>query len=269
MTTDTDAVAVITGASEGIGRALAYELASGEEYRRLVICARNADRLEELAAELRTRNCEVLCVAFDVTDPRQCEELVRRTLDHFGRLDTLFNNAGATMWARFRDVTDLDVFRKVMDVNYFGALYCTHAAMDALVASKGRLVVIASVAGLTGVPTRTGYAASKHAVIGLFESLRIELADSGVTVTIVAPDFVVSSIHRRALTADGTPLGQSPMKENRIMSAERCARMIAVATNKRQRLLVTSWRGRAGRFVRLLAPRLIDRIAARAIDKGQ
>jgi NAD(P)-dependent dehydrogenase (short-subunit alcohol dehydrogenase family) len=269
MTTPTNAVALITGASEGIGRALALELANGEDYPRLIISARNADRLEQLAGQMRKLNCEVLCVATDVSDPTQCQHLVQRTIEHFGRLDTLFNNAGATMWATFREITDLDVFRKVMDVNYFGALYCTHAAIEPLIASGGRIVVVASVAGLTGVPTRSGYAASKHAVIGLFESLRIELADTGVSVTIVAPDFVVSSIHRRALTADGTPLGTTPMKESRIMSAERCAALIAAATKKRQRILITSWRGRAGRLLRLVAPKLIDSIAARAIEKGQ
>jgi short-subunit dehydrogenase len=130
-------------------------------------------------------------------------------------------------------------------------------------------VVVASLAGLTGVPTRTGYAASKHAVFGFFESLRIELIDTGVSVTIVAPDFVVSEIHRRAVGPDGRPLGESPMQEARIMSAEECARLMARAVERRQRLLVMSLRGKLGRFVRLIAPGLIDRIALRAVQAGK
>lgn len=267
MTNDSPCVALITGASEGIGRALALHLATHGEYSGIVITARSEARLASLAEAIRATGCDVLSVATDITDAAACTALVRQTLAHFGRLDTLFNNAGATMWAPFRD-TDLEVFGRVMAVNYFGVLNCTHAALDALIANRGRLVLVASVAGLTGVPSRTGYAASKHAAIGLFESLRIELEETGVSVTIVAPDFVVSNIHRRAMTADGSALGETPMRENKIMSAQRCAQLIAEAAHRRQRLLVTSWRGRIGRYVRLIAPRLIDRIAARAIDKG-
>jgi short-subunit dehydrogenase len=126
-------------------------------------------------------------------------------------------------------------------------------------------VAVASMAGLTGVPERTGYAASKHAQVGFFESLRIELQGSGVDVTLIAPDFVVSQIHRRALGADGKPLGASPMVEPRIMTSEQCARLIRGAMQRRQRLLVTSLRGKLGRVVKAFAPGLIDRIAARAI----
>ena len=269
MVNENDRVAVVTGASEGIGRALALRLSSGTQYSRVVVCARNKERLESLAQTMRATGCKVLCVKTDITDADACVSLIAQTLEHFGRLDTLFNNAGATMWAMFRDTTELDVFRRVMDVNYFGALYCTHAALDALIATQGRLVLVASVAGLTGVPARTGYAASKHAVIGLFESLRIELADTGVSVTIVAPDFVVSNIHRSALTGDGSQLGKSPMRESKIMSADRCADLILEATQARKRLSITSWRGKIGRVLRLVAPRLIDRIAAKAIQQGK
>jgi short-subunit dehydrogenase len=120
-------------------------------------------------------------------------------------------------------------------------------------------------AGLTGVPERSAYAATKHAMVGFFDSLRIELEGSGVTVTVVAPDFVRSEIHKRALGPDGRPLGESPMRQDRIMSAEDCARLMVRAIEKRQRLLVTSARGRFGRWLKLIAPRAIDRIAARAI----
>jgi len=120
-------------------------------------------------------------------------------------------------------------------------------------------------AGLTGVPERSGYAASKHALVGFFESLRIELAGSGVDVTIVAPDFVVSEIHRRAIGPDGRPLGVTPMRESHLMSAAQCAQLILKAMRRRDRLLITSARGRFGRWARLIVPAMVDRIAARAI----
>ena len=141
----------------------------------------------------------------------------------------------------------------------------TAAALPHLRASRGLLVAVASIAGLTGVPERTGYAASKHAMVGFFESLRIELQGTGVDVTIVAPDFVVSQIHRRAIGPDGHALGQTPMQEARIMTAEECARLIVPAMSRRQRLLITSARGRLVRWARLLVPRRVDRLAARAI----
>jgi short-subunit dehydrogenase len=190
---------------------------------------------------------------------------VARTLERFGTLDVLVNNAGITMWSRFDEIRDLGVFTRLLAVNYLGAVYTTAAALPHLKASGGLIVAVASIAGLTGVPERTAYAGSKHAMVGFFESLRIELAGSGVGVTIVAPDFVVSEIHRRALGPDGAPLGETPMQETRIMSAEECARQIAGAMRRRQRLLVTSARGRLGRWARLIVPAMVDRIAARAI----
>ena len=146
---------------------------------------------------------------------------------------------------------------------------CARDALPALKRSRGRLVAVTSLAGLTGLPNHTGYAASKHAVVGFFDSLRIELAGSGVSVTLVAPDFVVSEIHRRAAGPDGRPLGRSTLLESRIMTAEQCAQHIVKATQKRQRLRTLSLRGRMGRYVRLIAPGLIDAIAARAVRLGK
>jgi short-subunit dehydrogenase len=169
------------------------------------------------------------------------------------------------MWSRFDALSDLSVFARLLATNYLGAVYATAAALPTLKASGGLIVAVASVAGLTGVPERSGYAASKHALVGFFESLRIELAGSGVDVTIVAPDFVVSEIHRRAVGPDGRPLCTSPMQESRIMSADECARLMVGALRRRDRLLITSARGRFSRWARLIAPAVVDRIAARAI----
>lgn len=254
---------ILTGASEGIGRALALELA--RRGARQVLAARNSERLASVCAECAALGGSTVPAATDVSDREACRALVSRAIEEFGRLDVLINNAGVTMWTKFEEVTELDIFATLMRVNYLGAVYLTKFALPHLKETQGRLVVVSSVAGMTGVPTRTGYSASKHAVIGFFDSLRIELAGTGVSVTNVAPDFVRSEIHRRAMTGSGEALGRSPLANTKIMSAETCARIVADATEKRRRLVITSARGRIGRWVRLVAPGLIDKIAARAI----
>jgi short-subunit dehydrogenase len=254
---------VITGGSEGIGRALACELAP--DGPKLVLAARDPQRLEDAAAACRARGAEVLAVPTDVADERACRALIERAVERFGGIDVLVNNAGITMWTRFDAVQDLAAFQHIMRVNYLSGVYATAAALPHLKKSRGLIVAVASMAGLTGVPERSGYAASKHAQVGFFESLRIELAGTGVDVTVIAPDFVVSQIHRRALGPDGKPLGASPMVEPRIMSAEQCARLMRGAMQRRQRLLITSFRGKLGRLFKTFAPRLIDALAARAI----
>lgn len=262
-----DHVVLLTGASEGIGRALALQLASVRA--RLVLAARNTARLEEVAALCRARGAEAIAVTTDVASEPQCRALVEAALERFGRLDVLVNNAGATMWSTLAGLEDLDLLERLMRVNYLGAAWITRHALPALIASRGRIVAISSVAGLTGVPTRTGYAASKHAMFGFFDSLRIELAATGVSVTVVAPDFVLSEIHRRASGPDGQPLGTSPMQEARIMSAEACARIVLDAAWRRRRLALTSWRSRALRWLRLVAPGTVDAMAARAIERAR
>ena len=254
---------IITGASEGIGWALALELAP--QAPRLVLAARNRERLESLAKECEAAGATTLVCRCDITGKADCETLVRNSIDRFGQIDILVNNAGATMWAEFSEVSDLLVFRELMDINYLGAVYCTHFALPYLLESGGLIVAVASLAGLTGVPSRPGYAAINHAMVGFFDSLRIELRTTGVGVCIIAPDFVVSQIHRRARKGDGEIMGDTPMQEARIMSAEDCAALIAGAMRKRQRLLITSVRGKLGRWLKLIAPALIDRIAERAI----
>lgn len=259
----TDRVVIVTGASEGIGRALALELA--RDRPRLVLAARDRARLESVAAEARALGAECHVVPTDVAERASCEALVATTLAICGRIDALVCNAGATMWARFDALADLDVFERLMRVNYLACVWLTHAALPALRSARGRLVAVASVAGLSGIPERTAYAASKHAVVGFCDSLRIELAGSGVSVTVVAPDFVVTKAHERATGPDGRPLGASPLRRERVMTAEECARLIVRAMARRERLLITSARGRLARWLKLLAPGLVDRIAARAI----
>lgn len=254
---------LITGASEGIGRALALTLAAGGAD--LVLAARSMSRLQEAAAACAALGAQVEVVATDVARAEDCLHCVTRAVARFGRLDILVNNAGITMWARLDEISDFAVYERLMAVNVLGTVRMTAAALPHLKTSRGLLVGVASIAGLTGVPERTGYAASKHAMVGFFESLRIELRGSGVAVTIIAPDFAVSQIHRRAIGADGLPLGHTPMDEDRIMTAEECAVLIAGAMRRRQRLLITSVRGRFARWARLIVPGLVDSLAARAI----
>src|SRR5215469_15158959 len=263
MDTFTGKTVLITGASEGIGRALALALAP--EKPRLALNARNEARLAAAARECTARGAEVLALPGDVARQEDCAQLVAGTLARFGGLDALVNNAGITMWSRFDEISDLSVFARLLAVNYLGAVYTTAAALPHLKATHGLIVAVASLAGITGVPERTAYAASKHAMVGFFESLRIELSGSGVDVTIVAPDFVVSELHRRAIGPDGAPLGKTPMQESRIMTPEDCARLIMGAMRRRDRLLITSVRGWVGRWARLIVPATVDRIAARAI----
>ena len=258
---------IVTGASSGIGRALCLALA--DQRAHLVLSGRDEVRLEQAAEACRARGAEALSVRADVTVPAQCQILVARAVERFGGVDVLVNNAGIGMIALFDEVRDLSVFESVMRVNYLGAVYATWHALPELKRSRGQIVAVASLAGLNGVPYRTGYSASKHAMIGFFDSLRIELRDTGVSVTVVAPDFVLSEIQKRAFGPDGKPLGRSPLQEDKIMTAERCAAEIVRAMEKRQRLMLGSLRGRLGRWVRLVAPGFIDRVALRAAREGK
>jgi NAD(P)-dependent dehydrogenase (short-subunit alcohol dehydrogenase family) len=256
-------VVIVTGASEGIGRAFCQELAPRRP--RLVLAARNVQRLESLAEECLRLGAQALVVPTDVTDEASCRALIDAAVAQFGRIDVLVNNAGGTMWTRLDEVGDLSIYERLMRLNYLGSVYPTFHALPHLKRARGRIVAVSSMAGLIGVPTRTGYAASKHAVVGFFDSLRVEVADAGVSVTVVCPDFVVSEIHKRALGPDGQPLGDNPMAQSRIMSAQECARLMIEAIGRRDRLLVTSGRGKFARWLKLLAPGRIDVMAARAI----
>jgi short-subunit dehydrogenase len=258
---------VVTGASSGIGKALCLALAP--QRPRLVLAARDATRLEEVAGQSRAAGADTLVVPTDVTSEEECRRLVQQTVERFGALDVLVNNAGIGMLARFDELTDLSVYDRLMKVNYLGCVYLTFHALPHLKKSRGQIVVMASVAGLTGAPTRTGYAASKHAVFGFFDSLRIELDGTGVSVTIVAPYFVATEIRRRAAGRDGKAVATSPLKEDELMTAEECAALTVRGMERRQRLVITNWRGHFARLVRIFAPGLVDRIALKAVRDGR
>ena len=258
-------VVIITGASSGIGAELALQLA--EQGAWLALGARDESRLNAVAQDCRQRGGRALVVKTDVTDPAQCAALVAATVKEYGRLDTLINNAGVGMWARFEDVQDLALFEKIMRVNYLGSLYCAFYALPHLKNSRGRFVAVSSLAGKTGVPARSGYAASKYALSGFLDSLRIELMETGVTVTIAFPDFVATPIRKSNFGADGQPLRASPMNERGLMSAEECARHILRGAADRKREVVMTPRGRMIGCGKLIAPGLVDRLTATAIAR--
>jgi short-subunit dehydrogenase len=260
-------VVVITGGSAGIGRELALQLASQGAW--LVLAARDAPLLDAAAGEARELGGRAIGVPTDVGVESQCRTLIERAVAEYGRIDTLINNAGISMHARFDELGSVEPLERVMQINYFGSVYCTHYALPYLKRSRGRIVAVSSLAGKVGVPTRSAYAGSKHAMAGFFDSLRIELADDGVSVTVVYPGFVATDIASRGIGPEGKVLGHRPIDKNAVMSVEECAQQIIRAAAQRRRQLLMTRRARIGQWVRLIAPELIDRVAARAIERGR
>ncbi len=260
-----DHVVVVTGASRGIGRALALQLA--EQRALLALAARDEDRLEAVADECRGHGARVIVVPTDVTERLECQSLMEQTASTLGAIDTLINNAGISVVARFEDIQDLSLADRVMTVNYLGSVYCTHYALPHLKAAGGRIVGVSSLTGKSGVPLRSVYAASKHAMAGFFDSLRIEVRKYGVSVTMAYPDFVQTEVRERALGPDGKPVGLGPAGQSNFMTAERCAQIILEAAAKRKREVIMSARGRAGVWLKLIAPSLLDRMARRAMER--
>ena len=261
---------ILTGASAGIGRALALSLA--QQGANLVLAARNQAALEEIAAACTLQPGtaiasgtapRAIAIPTDVTQPEACQQLIEKAIATFGQIDSLINNAGISMVTRFDEITDLSIFEQVMQVNYLGAVYCTHYALPYLKASRGLLVAISSLSGKTAVPTRTGYVASKHAMQGFFDTLRIELRGTGVDVLVVSPGFVATDIRERALGANGQPLGQSPRDESQgNMSVDECVRQIVWAMERRKREHLMTLKGKVTPWAKLMAPGFVDRIAA-------
>lgn len=261
-------VIVITGASDGIGAEMARQWAARHgKSCALVLAARSVDKLEAVAAECRSRGAKVLVQRCDVGVQADCIALIDSAMKAFGHLDTLVNNAGMSAHASFEDVTDLGWYETLMRINHWGSVWCTHAALPHLKASKGRLVAVASLAGLIGVPGRTAYSATKFAMTGFFEALRTELQASGVSVTIAYPGVVATDIRYRGFNAAGQAAGKSGLDESDAMSVEECARLIVDGTESRRRDIVMSAKGKLGRWLKLLAPAMVDRMAVKALNK--
>jgi len=254
---------VLTGASAGIGKSLALTLA--HQGANLVLAARHQSALEEVLDACIEAGGKAIAVPTDVTKPEDCRKLVEAAIAAFGQIDILVNNAGISMLTAFDQVTDLSIFDQVMQVNYLGAVYCTYFALPYLKTSRGLLVAISSLSGKTAVPTRSGYVASKHAMQGFFDTLRIELQGTVVDVLVVSPGFVATDIRQRALGADGKALGQSPRDESKDnMSVTECVRQIVRAMAGRKREYVMTMKGKVIPWAKLLMPGFVDQIAAHA-----
>lgn len=259
-------VVIITGASDGIGAEMARQLADHEHGQvALVLAARSADKLEHVAADCRQRGAQVLVQPTDVSNEAACKALIDATVQAFGRIDMLINNAGMSAHALLEDVTDLAWYEQLMRINLWGGIWCTHAALPHLKRSKGRIVAVSSLAGLVGVPGRTAYSTTKFAMNGFFEALRVELQTSGVSVTLAYPGVVTTEIRSRGFNAQGAPLGKSLLDERGAMPVETCAQLILEGAEKRQRDVVMTFKGKLSRWAKLIAPGWVDRMALAAL----
>ncbi|MFB6317576.1 SDR family oxidoreductase [Saccharicrinis sp. FJH54] len=251
-------VVVITGASSGIGLALARKFAL--KGSKLVLAARSIDKLEELGKELGSSGTEVVTVKTDVSIEKDCKNLIDKAVSAFGKIDVLINNAGISMRANFLDV-ELSVLKRLMDVNFWGTVYCTKYALPYLIERKGSLVGVSSIAGYVGLPGRTGYSASKFAMHGFLNTIRTENLKKGLHVLIAAPGFTASNVRYSALTADGSSQGETPRKEEKMMSAEEVASRIYHATIKRKRTLILTFvEGKLTVFLSKFLPGLLTRL---------
>lgn len=256
---------LITGASAGIGEALALAYASRRN--NVVLASRDESALARVAEKCERAGGKALVVKTDVSDPAQCKHMVDETIKAFGVLDVLVANAGISMWARFDEITDITVFERLMKVNYLGAVYSTYYALPELKRSRGLVVGVSSLTGKTGVPTRSAYGATKHAMQGFLDSLRVELKPSGVDVLVVSPGFVRTDIRAKALGPDGKPREESPRAEetDATMTLEECTDIIVRAIDQRKREVVMTAKAKAGMWLKLVAPEMVDRIAEKAV----
>jgi short-subunit dehydrogenase len=250
-----DKVVAITGGSEGIGKALVKEFA--KRGAKVSTCGRNRDKLYDL--QVQHANSLLHTVTADVSNENDCKNFIESTISAFGRLDILINNAGISMRALVAD-TDIATLKKVMDINFWGTVYCTKFALPYIINNKGVIVGVSSIAGYRGLPGRSGYSASKHAVNGWLEALRTEVMNKGVHVMWVCPGFTASNIRNAALNSEAKPHGESPMDENKLMSAEECAYHIIKAIEKRKRTLVLTFTGKQTVFMNKFFPRWADKL---------
>lgn len=244
-------VVVITGASSGIGKALAESaMLAGA---RVAVCARNMGKLTAMFPTSEN----LLCVQADVSIETDCVRFIDAVIHKWGGVDVLINNAGISMRALFED-TNTQVIKELMDINFWGTVYCTRAAVGHIIKSKGVILGVSSIAGYRGLPGRTGYSASKFAMQGFLEALRTELLHTGTHVMWVSPGFTASNIRNVARTADGTSQAETPLDEKKLMSAEECANIILMAIAKRKRTVVMTTQGKLTVWLNKLFPSLTD-----------
>ena len=258
-----DKVVVITGGSDGIGKALVEIFL--QQGAKVATCGRSNDKLYQLQ---KSHSDEPLITySTDVSNETDCAYFIDQVIKIFGTIDVLINNAGISMRALFNE-TNLDTLRKVMDINFWGTVYCTKFALPHILKQKGTVVGVSSIAGYRGLPGRTGYCASKFAVNGFFEALRTELLESGVNIMWVCPGFTASNIRNAALNKNAKPQGSSPMDESEMMTAEECAALIVEAIEKRKRTLIFTANDKRTVLVNRLIPSLADKLTRKFFFKN-
>jgi short-subunit dehydrogenase len=250
-----DKTVLVTGGTDGIGRALVNLLMN--RGAKVITCGRNYDKLYQLQTIYAGKT--LLAVSADVSNEAACKKMISQAVNAFGTIDILINNAGISMHALFGE-TDLETLHHVMDINFWGAVYCTKYALPYITKNKGTVAAISSIAGYRGLPGRSGYSASKFALQGWMEALRTELLYSGVNIMWVSPGFTKSNIRKVALDKDAQPQGETPLDENSLMSAEECAVHILKAIEKRKRSVVLTSQGKETILLNRLLPELADKM---------
>lgn len=259
-----DKVIIITGGSSGIGKAMAEEF--GKKGSRVFITGRNLEDLHLAVADLKNKGIDAQGFQADVSKEEDNRKMAEEAIKRFGRIDILINNAGISMRALFNEV-ELDVVKKVMDINFYGVLYATKYCLPEILKNKGSVVGISSIAGYRGLPGRTGYSASKFALNGFLEVLRTEMLKKDVHVLTACPGFTASNIRKRSLTKDGSSQGESPRDENSMMTAEECAKHIYKATVKRKKILILTAQGKLTVFLNKFFPSLTDKLVYNIMAK--
>ncbi len=259
-----DKVIIVTGASSGIGRACAFEFANNNA--NIVLASRREEELIKIENKIKEKGGEAFSIVTDVRKIDDCQNLINKTVKKYGKIDILINNAGISMRASFEEI-DLSVIKDLMDTNFYGAVYCTKFALPYLLKQKGTVIGISSISGLTPLPGRTGYCASKYAMDGFLNTLRLENRKNGLNVLVVHPGFTSSNIRNIALNKNGKPQKETPRNEKEMMSAERVAQIIAKATLKRERDLILTPQGRLVVWLHKNFPGITDRIILHEMAK--
>lgn len=259
-----DKIVIITGGSSGIGKAMAEKF--GREGSKILITGRNIVELEHTVKELQDKGVCITGMQADVSIEEDNKRMAAEAIAKYGTIDVLINNAGISMRALFSEV-DLDVVKKVMDINFYGVLYATKYCLPEITKNKGSVIGISSIAGYRGLPGRTGYSASKFALNGFLEVLRTELLKTGVHVLTACPGFTASNIRKRSLTKDGNQQGESPRQEEKMMTAEECADHIYNATLKRKRTLILTAQGKMAVFLNKWLPGFADKMVYNIMAK--
>jgi short-subunit dehydrogenase len=250
-----DKVVIVTGASSGIGEAIAREFARNGS--KVVLAARTESKLSAIVKEIVATDGDAIYIKTDVSIEEDCCQLIQNTIEKFGTIDILVNNAGLSMRAAFID-TDVKVLHRLMNVNFWGTVYCTKYALPYLIERKGSLIGVSSVAGFHGLPGRTGYSASKFAIHGFLETIRIENLKKGLHVMIIAPGFTTTDIRKHALLADGSEQGESPRDEHKLMPPEYVAKWVLRGIRRKKRNKLLTWDGRFTALFQRIVPKLVD-----------